>query len=568
MAMSHLQSRAQPSEALFATRIEDQQGVLKAVIIMVNKQEIPVVPLTAEWSQSFALLWSVLVGKLQAIDVGYLRRDLTTWYWAPTPEVVEYLKQHLGSLPADQLPILHANVIAHIPIREVWEAVRALKAADPRSFIDLVNRDSAPLSKGKIVVSGFWFKMAVASWAAKHQKKALSWSLAVTDTWAPLGGISDKVLEGALRDHCPNVSGAIPRDISSPPSDGSNRSEQASHSSSAPTGSRAPGGTDGRVPAGPSLPAEDAANITMPQLLLKATERTRDLPPESIKTAVGQLNTLQAPYPSMHRLGQQLLKLSEGLSLSACLTSYAWPTGGDLPRIKCALVAWGRYIDEAGLITITDAVKSQHLLEILKTICDGADSTTSWRSLACEVAMDLLKLEDDELPLFQLESVKDFPTMALHLSEYVSRIKQLSTLKALRDIVKERCRRLASPDWAAAVLQQMGVSLASASATPATQFRPPPSIGEADLVPVRMALCLAAEGLPWPAFVTAASAFFRCEVHGPHQPAGLATRGMAVKFCFFLLPGNVWRSVSATVPHVQVPMGPVWAAGHGHGCEP
>ena len=146
--------------------------------------------------------------------------------------------------------------------------------------------------------------------------------------------------------------------------------------------------------------------------------------------------------------------------------------------------------------------------------------------------------------------------MALHPSEYVSRIKQLSTLKALRDIVKERCRRLASPDWAAAVLQQMGVSLASASANPATQFRLPPSIGEADLVPVRMALCLAAEGLPWPAFVTAASAFFRCEVHGPQQPAGLATRGMAVKFCFFLLPGNVWRSVSATVPHVQVPMRP------------
>ena len=64
----------------------------------------------------------------------------------------------------------------------------------------------------------------------------------------------------------------------------------------------------------------------MPQLLLKTTKRTRDLPPESIKTAVGQLNTLLAPYPSMHRLGQQLLKLADGVSLSACLTSYAWPT--------------------------------------------------------------------------------------------------------------------------------------------------------------------------------------------------------------------------------------------------
>ena len=182
------------------------------------------------------------------------------------------------------------------------------------------------------------------------------------------------------------------------------------------------------------------------RLLLKTTERTRDLPPQSIKTAVGQLNTLMAPYPSMHRLGQQLLKLPDGLSLSACLTSYAWPTGGDLPRIKCALVAWGRYIDETCLITITDAVKSQHLPEILNAVRDGADSTASWTSLACEVAMDVLELDDDELLLFQLESVKYFPSMALHLSEYVSRIKQLSTLKALRDIVQERCRRLNSPD--------------------------------------------------------------------------------------------------------------------------
>ena len=217
MALSLLQSRAQPSEALFATRIEDQQGVLKAVVIMVNKQEVSGVPPTAEWSQSFALLWSVLVGKSQAIDIGNLRRDLTTWYWAPWPEVVEYLKRHLNSLPADQLPIVHANVIAHIPIREVSEAVRALVANDPRNFIDLVNGDSAPLSKGKIVLSRFWFKMAVAAWAAKHQKKALSWSLAVTDTWASLGGISDKVLERALRDRWPNVSGAIPRDIAPPP---------------------------------------------------------------------------------------------------------------------------------------------------------------------------------------------------------------------------------------------------------------------------------------------------------------------------------------------------------------
>ena len=305
----------------------------------------------------------------------------------------------------------------------------------------------------------------------------------------------------------------------------------------------------------PSLPSEDAANLTMPQLLLKTTERTRDLPPESIKTAVGQLNTLLAPYPSMHRLGQQLLKLSDALSLSACLTSYAWPTGGDLPRIKCALVALGRYIDEAGLVTITDAVKSQHLLEILKAVRDGSDSTTSWRSLACEIAMDLLKLDDDELPLFQLEAVKDFPSMAVHLSEYVSRIKQLTTLKALRDIVQERCRRLNSPDWAAAVLQQMGVPMAPASAAPTALAAPPPAAAT-DMVPVRMSLCPVSEGLPWPVFVAAASAYFRCEVHGPHQPCGLATKGLAAKFCFILLPLSVWRSIAASMPPLQIPMGP------------
>ena len=368
MSLSQLQSRAQPSEALFATRIEDQQGVLKAVVLMLNKQEVSGIPLTADWCRSFVLLWSALVGKLQAIDIGYLKRDLTTWYWASWPEVVEYLRQHLSTLPPDQVSVLHANVISHIQIKDVSDEVRSLLASDQRAFVDLVNGDSTPLSKGKVVMSGFWFKMAVAAWAAKHQRKTLSWPLAVTDTWAPLGGFSDKVLERAIRDRSPNVSGAIPRGIVSSGSAGASGSSQPSHSGPEVAGPPEPSGPVGRAPAAPSLPADDAALLTMPQLLLKTTEKTRDLPPESIKTAVGQLNTLLAPYPSMHRLGQQLLKLSDALSLSACLTSYSWPTGGDLPRIKCALVAWSRYIEEAGLITITDAVKSQHLLGILQAV--------------------------------------------------------------------------------------------------------------------------------------------------------------------------------------------------------
>jgi hypothetical protein len=219
--MSHLQARAQPAEALFVTGIEDQQGVLIAVILMGSKQEISGVTLTGEWCRSFTLLWSVLVGKLQAVDIGYLRRDLASWNWATWPEVVEYLKKHLSDLPPDQVSILHANVISHIPIKEVSEAVRSLIAADPRNFIDLVNGDSTPLTKGKVVLSAFWFKVAVAAWTAKQQKKSLSWTPAVTDTWAPLGGVSDKVLERALRDHWPNSSGAIARDnVSSRPSRG------------------------------------------------------------------------------------------------------------------------------------------------------------------------------------------------------------------------------------------------------------------------------------------------------------------------------------------------------------
>ena len=67
--------------------------------------------------RSFTLLWSSLVGNLQAIDIGYVKRDLATWSWAMWPEVVEYLRKHLGSLPADQVSFLHANVISHILIK-------------------------------------------------------------------------------------------------------------------------------------------------------------------------------------------------------------------------------------------------------------------------------------------------------------------------------------------------------------------------------------------------------------------------------------------------------------------
>ena len=169
---------------------------------------------------------------------------------------------------------LHVNVISHIPIKDVSDAVRSLLSADPRSFVDLVNGDSSPLSKGKVVLSGFSLIMAVVALAAKHQGKSLSWSLAATDTWAPLDGISDKVLERALRGYWPNVSGAIPRDISSPRPAGP---EQAAHSGSLAVGSQESINPGGKAHAGPSLTAEDVTDLIMPQLLLKTTKRTKDL---------------------------------------------------------------------------------------------------------------------------------------------------------------------------------------------------------------------------------------------------------------------------------------------------
>ena len=77
--------------------------------------------------------------------------------------------------------------------------------------------------------------------------------------------------------------------------------------------------------------------------------------------------------------------------------------------------------------------------------------------------MDVLGIETDGLPSFQLETITDFPSLALALSAFISQVNSVPALKALLSIVQARCKRLSSPDWASAILPQMGVHRSGAT---------------------------------------------------------------------------------------------------------
>ena len=556
MSMSQAALHLQPEQVVYIPRIEDRDGVLKLTAIKQDKTEVSGVPLTSAWARSFPLLWSVILGKLPAVDIAFLNRDLPTWYWGTWLEAVAYLRDNLPSVSGATRSILHAEVISGIPVPEVADAVRTLLTTDPNHFSDMVNGDVTPLSKGKVVLSLFWFRVSVYKWVAKQHKKKLSWEPKATEQSGPAGGVGEKVLERAIRDAWPNSSGLLPRDIPASLSSASGQSSAGPSTAGASEDLAAK--PSGELSAGIALPSETASKLTMPQILLKVAEASSDVPSEYVKKAVEHLNTLLSPYPATHKLGQQLLRVGDGPSLSTCLTSFSWPSGNDQVRIKCALMSWVRYLNESELIVITDSVKSQTTLAILKQIQGNTDADTKWRSLACQIAVDIAALEEQDIPVFHLESVKDFATLAVAIAEFVGDVRHLSVLKALQTAVSNRCKHGAAPNWTASVLSQLGIHTVPSvspgpTSLPASQPYP---ADPASLTAVRMTLSPNADGLPWPAFVSAASAFFQCAVHGPHSPAGLMQRGVSVKFCSLLIPTQAWRQRLGMDGSVVIVMAP------------
>ena len=559
-AMALLAKTVLPTDVLTVSGIEDVKGVLKLVVTTLAKQEVSGVLLTTTWIKSFSLLWHVLVDKLKETDRAFLKRDLPLYSWLTWKEAMALVREHLSQADNDTLCILHAECISLIPVREVADAVRTLVTEDPRHFIDLINGDVFPITKGKVVLSTFWFRMGLVQWAAKASKKKLAWQPSATPTWAPTDGPSEKILERAIRDMWPCSSGIIPRDAAQPGS-GSGSAADSDHAQQ-PTAQLSSGDKE-RDPLNwpeDAPPFEEAARLTMPQLLVKVSEVVRDIPAEYVKKSVEHLNTLLSPYPVTHRLGQQLLRLTAGDELSTCITSFAWPTGVDLPRIKCALLAWSRYLQDSDILSVTDTVKGQYLRDVLTAVREGTDHTTKWRALACQVAMDVLGIETNGLPSFQLETITDFPSLALALSAFISQVNSVQALKALLSIVQARCKRLSSQDWASAILQQMGVHRSGATpqqdAVNAHDPLPAAAGHPGPLVPLRMTLPSHVDGLPWPAFVAAASAFLRTAVQGPLRPEGLLHRGVQVPFCSVQAPSEAWLRAKGGLSVVQVHMGP------------
>ena len=107
-------------------------GALRLVVLL-DKQEVPGVRITPDWSRSFPHFLSVMIGKLPQSDLPLLRRDFPSLAWAPWEETVSWLRTFLQSATNSEVDCLVAGTLQSIHRREVKDAVAAIVAANGNS---------------------------------------------------------------------------------------------------------------------------------------------------------------------------------------------------------------------------------------------------------------------------------------------------------------------------------------------------------------------------------------------------------------------------------------------------
>ena len=109
MALDTLRSAFPPEEITMVTRVEDDNGNLKVTILR-DRLEITGALMTEGVLHSFGLYYSVLSGRLSAIDVSLLRRNYPLLFWASWGEVASVVSTHLQECTREGFHLFVAEI--------------------------------------------------------------------------------------------------------------------------------------------------------------------------------------------------------------------------------------------------------------------------------------------------------------------------------------------------------------------------------------------------------------------------------------------------------------------------
>ena len=98
-----------PEEVSAVTRIEDEDGELKLVVLR-DRLELSGVPCTPAFLKCFGLFYSVLSGRLPAIDLVLLRRGHPGFLWMSWPDLLAEIGSILQNASKEDFLLLVAEV--------------------------------------------------------------------------------------------------------------------------------------------------------------------------------------------------------------------------------------------------------------------------------------------------------------------------------------------------------------------------------------------------------------------------------------------------------------------------
>ena len=335
VALKAMRNSVIHNDILFIVRLEEIEGALK-LVALVDKQEVPGVLMTPDWSRLFPLWISVMIGKLPQIDLPLLHPDFPSMSWAPWEETVSWPRTYLQTASSSEVDCLVAEIMQSIHRREVKDSVAAIVAANgAQGLIDLINGDRAPTATGKATMSQTLFMAGVQERVAMRQKLEPSWRGDTTEDFYPIGS-----------QVTPHSHTQLVRYFTRLNPDPPLRLGGAAGIPLPPPGGGAPGSVPVEHvprPEGPSrrddLAYSIAAVMTMDEVVRQVRDVMAEVPQEFLSKAVQYLNQLLAPYSSVSRIVGQIAKFREPDQVAKFLDSCVWGTGLEQAQVKASLYA-------------------------------------------------------------------------------------------------------------------------------------------------------------------------------------------------------------------------------------
>ena len=252
--------------------------------------------------------------------------------------------------------LMVAGVINLVVAKDVADGLKNKLGSELEMIVDLLNGDVAEVDKGRILLGNLWFYLVVARWIAKRNGKHLPWLLTVVpDKLLPMGSfVSEPKLRVSMAVYCPTVEAPMVSVVA----------VKSHEQPKCPTDSS----PSIHIAAHNNLPLAEAKR--MAEVLKKVVATVKDIPKEKMSIATGHLETPLTGYKSTHGLTFIMKKIIDGIQLSSCLSSYAWPSSVENVLLRAW---WMKYLQTASVTEANSAMKSKHFSKVL-TILHNVNS--------------------------------------------------------------------------------------------------------------------------------------------------------------------------------------------------